>query len=72
MLGLDCTQLRCPEFTVPAYRLIKKHKEAGKEIVVKTLEARAPKRIQHLCLVHEWTLLAVAEHDGMFFIKIKC
>lgn len=72
MKGLDCTKLRCPEFTVPALRMIKANMEQGKEMILKTLEARAPKRIQHICVSHGWSVLAVAENDGVIYIKIKC
>jgi len=72
MKGVDCTALRCPEFTVPVLSLIKKHGEKGKEIVLKTLEKRAPNRIRHLCLAHDWQFIAAAEADGVIFIKIKC
>ena len=71
MIGIDCTQLSCPEFTVPALRLIKQHGQKDKELVIKTLEERAPKKIHHLCLVHHWQMLAVAKSNNTIFIKIK-
>ena len=72
MRGIDCTKLRCPEFTVPALRLIREHGEVGKDIVIKTLEKKAPKRIQHLCLTYGWAMLAIAQKNDVIFIKIKC
>ena len=72
MIGIDCTALKCPEFTVPALRMIKAHAKTGQELVIKTYEKRGPKRIQHICTSYNWSFIASAEQNGVVFIKIKC
>lgn len=71
MIALDCTHLRCPEFTVPAMRLIKQHKERGKEIVIKTHEVRAPNRVKHLCSSFDWQFVAHQTKGDTIYIKIR-
>ena len=72
MIGLDCTHLRCPEFTVPVMRLIKANAESEKEIMIKTHETRAPNRVKHLCLSFGWQFIAAAQKGDMIYIKLKC
>jgi TusA-related sulfurtransferase len=69
-VGIDATDIRCPEFTTPVISLIKKLVKKGEGAVIKTLEERALKRIQHFCLAFEWEVTGYMEKDGIFYIAI--
>lgn len=71
MIGIDCTHLRCPEFTVPVMRLINECKENGSSILIKTHEARAPNKVKHLCLTFDWQFVAEEKNGDTIYIKIK-
>jgi TusA-related sulfurtransferase len=72
MIGLDCTHLRCPEFTVPVMRLIKANAEPEKEVIIKTHEKRARNRVEHLCVSFGWQFIAAVEEGDIIYIKLKC
>lgn len=75
MISLDCTELRCPEFTVPVMRLIKeqiKNAQHTLDIVIKTYEKRAPLRVEHLCGSFGWTYEQSVEQGDAVYIRIRC
>ncbi|MFT5852636.1 MAG: hypothetical protein ACI87J_002614 [Colwellia sp.] len=69
-IGIDATDIFCPEFTTPVISLIKKLVSPGNEAVIKTQEKMGLKRLQHICAVHEWKVTAFMEKDGVFYIAI--
>lgn len=69
-IGIDATDVFCPEFTTPVIALIKKLVTKGGNAVVKTFEHRALLRMQHICLSHDWKVTGYMEKDGVFYIAI--
>lgn len=70
-VGIDATDVYCPEFTTPVLSLIKKLVKPGQSAVIKTREERAFKRLQHICASHDWTVIAYMEKNSIYFIQIK-
>jgi hypothetical protein len=70
-IGIDATEVFCPEFTTPVISLINKLVKKGEQAVIKTLETRALKRIQHICLSYDWTVTGYMEKDGFYYIAIS-
>ena len=70
LIGIDATDLFCPEFTTPVLSLIKKLVPVGGSAVIKTKEEKGLKRIQHICSSFDWSVTAFMEKDAIFYIQI--
>lgn len=70
-VGIDATDVFCPEFTTPVISLIKKLVKKGGSAVIKTLEERGLKRVQHICLAHDWKVTGYMVKDDIFYIAIS-
>ena len=68
--GIDATNIRCPEFTGPVLRLIKKI-GAHKQCVIKTKETHALKRLTHLCEVYQWNVIGYQLQGEVHFIAVQ-
>ena len=70
MVGIDATNIFCPDFTVPVMSLIKKHVKPGQQGVIKTKEARSVKRLAHLCASNGWVLEKQQTVKDLYFFQI--
>jgi hypothetical protein len=70
LIGIDATELFCPEFTTPVLSLINRLVPTGKNAVIKTKEHRGLTRIQHICASYDWNVTGYMEKEGIFYIAI--
>lgn len=71
LVGIDATDVFCPEFTTPVISLIKRKVPIGGGAVIKTKEKKGLKRIQHICASFDWAVIAFMEQDDIFYIQIQ-
>lgn len=70
-IGIDATELFCPEFTSPVMSLIKKHVAPGNRAVIKTKESRGLDRLKHLCASFDWLVVGYKHVGDTYYIAIS-